>query len=67
MFFSLISIFRRYYGDRNNLPGIDGEVRSGDRLDSYFDPFLAKAVRALFWFLLPRDGSSSSRNWNFLY
>jgi hypothetical protein len=42
--------------------GIDGEVRSGDRLDSYFDPFLAKAVRALFWFLLPRDGSSSSRN-----
>jgi len=42
--------------------GIDGEVRSGDRVDSYFDPFLAKAVRALFWFLLPRELSSSSRN-----
>lgn len=41
---------------------VDGEVRSGDRVDSYFDPFLAKAVRALFWFLLPRELSSSSRN-----
>lgn len=39
---------------------VDGEVRFCDRVDSYFDPFLAKAVRALFWFLLP--WSSSSRN-----
>lgn len=45
--------------------GIDGdEVWSpDDRLDSYFEPFLAKAVRALFWFLFPlRDESSSRRN-----
>ena len=49
----------------NVLPGIDGdEVWSpDDRLDSYFEPFLAKAVRALFWFLFPlRDESSSRRN-----
>ena len=51
------------------LPGIDGEERSGDLADSYFDPFRANAVRALFWFLLPLeskggpfDRSSSSRN-----
>ena len=47
------------------LPGIVGECRSGDRLDSYFEPFLANAVRALFWFLLVPplpDGSSSKRN-----
>jgi hypothetical protein len=49
--------------------GIDGEERSGDLADSYFDPFRANAVRALFWFLLPLeskggpfDRSSSSRN-----
>lgn len=49
--------------------GIDGEERSGDLADSYFDPFRANAVRALFWFLLPLESkggpfdiSSSSRN-----
>jgi len=42
--------------------GIVGDSRSGERLDSYFEPFLAKAVRALFWFLLPLVGSSSRRN-----
>lgn len=43
--------------------GIDGEmeVSPDDLLDSYFDPFRAKAVRALFWFLF-LDESSSSRN-----
>lgn len=42
--------------------GIEGELRSGDRqLDSYLEPFLARAVRALFWFLLV-PLSSSSRN-----
>lgn len=46
--------------------GIVGDVRS-DLVDSYLEPFLAKAVKALFWFLLfPLDVaamvSSSSRN-----
>jgi len=47
--------------------GMVGDVRS-DLVDSYLEPFLAKAVKALFWFLLfPLDVaaamvSSSSRN-----
>jgi len=44
--------------------GMVGDVRS-DLVDSYLEPFLAKAVKALFWFLLfPLDvaPSSSSRN-----
>jgi len=48
--------------------GMVGDVRS-DLVDSYLEPFLAKAVKALFWFLLfPLDvaaamvQSSSSRN-----
>lgn len=31
--------------------GIVGEVKS-DRVDSYLEPLRAKAVKALFWFLL---------------